>query len=260
MRAKKTAYEKELARLEKEEQAFRKKYADKTDSALNRFLADKIPAGLQSKLDVAFAKAFRLIFEKGTGIIEKSYRREEREKQFQIDHFTAQVRQDRKSLKRFSKKALGSKNVNMAVSGAAGMGMGFLGVGLPDIPLFTGFLLKSLYEIALSFGYDYKKPEEQDFILRLIHGAVSHGADYAEANRELDYYIETGEYRRERSREELIRNAAGGLSMDLLYMKFVQGLPIVGLIGGAYDAVYIQRIGRYAELKYRKRLYRGMKK
>lgn len=38
-------------------------------------------------------------------------------------------------------------------------------------------------------------------------------------------------------------------------MKFLQGIPIVGAAGGAYDAVYMKQIVKYAEMKYRRRFY-----
>ena len=47
---------------------------------------------------------------------------------------------------------------------------------------------------------------------------------------------------------------------ELLYMKFLQGIPVVGAVGGAYDAVYMKRITEYAELKYRHRYLAGRKK
>ncbi|MDY3305164.1 MAG: EcsC family protein, partial [Clostridia bacterium] len=58
-----------------------------------------------------------------------------------------------------------------------------------------------------------------------------------------------------RDTEALIRQAAGGLSKELLYMKFLQGIPIVGAVGGAYDAVYMKRVMEYTELKYRRRFF-----
>jgi hypothetical protein len=45
------------------------------------------------------------------------------------------------------------------------------------------------------------------------------------------------------------------MSTELLYMKFLQGIPVVGAVGGAYDAIYMKRVGKYAELKYRRRFY-----
>ena len=50
-----------------------------------------------------------------------------------------------------------------------------------------------------------------------------------------------------------IEKAAEGLSKELLYMKFLQGIPVVGAVGGIYDAVYMKRITEYANLKYKKR-------
>lgn len=105
----------------------------KNDSILNQKLAEKVPAKLQGTLDAAFAKAFGMIFEKSTGIIEKTYKKEELQKTFQINEFTDEVRQSKKSLKSFGKRAEGSGRVNPVVSCAAGVGMGLLGVGIPDI-------------------------------------------------------------------------------------------------------------------------------
>ena len=38
-------------------------------------------------------------------------------------------------------------------------------------------------------------------------------------------------------------------------MKFLQGIPIVGAAGGAYDAIYMKKVVKYAEMKYRRRFY-----
>ena len=61
---KKTPMEAELAKLEKQETRFLEKRKDKKDSFLNQKLEEKVPAGMQDKLDAAFAKAFQLVFEK----------------------------------------------------------------------------------------------------------------------------------------------------------------------------------------------------
>ena len=60
--------------------------------------------------------------------------------------------------------------------------------------------------------------------------------------------------------KEQIEQTAGALSKELLFMKFLQGIPVVGAVGGAYDAVYMKRITEYAELKYRLRYLAGRKK
>ena len=76
----KTPLEKELDALNKREKKFLTSRQEKEDTALNQFLADKVPPTLQDTLDTAFYKAFQVIFEKGTGVIEKTYQKEKKEK------------------------------------------------------------------------------------------------------------------------------------------------------------------------------------
>ena len=66
----------EMKKLQKQEDKFLEKRMDKKDSLLNQFLEDKVPEAMQSKLEAAFAKAFQLVFNKGTGVIEKTYNKE----------------------------------------------------------------------------------------------------------------------------------------------------------------------------------------
>ena len=102
---KKSALEKEWEELRKKEENLLSAREKKKESKLNQFLAEKVPDKLQGTLDLAFAKAFSLIFEKGTGVIEKTYKREIIEQEYKINEFTAEVKQNRKSLRKISKKA-----------------------------------------------------------------------------------------------------------------------------------------------------------
>lgn len=255
MREKLSPLEKEWLKVEAQEQAYLKKRMEKKDSRLNQLLEKRVPEKLQGTLDAAFSKAFHLVFEKGTGVIEKTYRRDELEKSYKINEYAAQIRGNRKSLKVFSKKAAGAGNVNLVLSGVSGIGLGVLGIGIPDIMLFTGLMLKSIYEIALNYGFDYEKEEEKQFILLLIQGALSYGTILKEINEELNLFMEQGTYRREDKLDEYINAAASCLSKELLYIKFLQGIPIVGAAGGAYDVIYMKKIVKYAEIKYRRRFY-----
>ena len=36
-------------------------------------------------------------------------------------------------------------------------------------------------------------------------------------------------------------------------MKFLQTIPIVGVIGGAYDIIFLNRVLKYADFKYQRR-------
>ena len=54
-----------------------------------------------------------------------------------------------------------------------------------------------------------------------------------------------------------MKAAAAALSEEMIYTKFVQGFFIVGLVGGIFDPVYVNRISDYAVLKYRRRFLEG---
>lgn len=247
------AEEKEWRILKKKESNFLKRHQEKRETVLNQKLAEKVPEKLQNTLDTAFAKAFMLIFEKGIGIIEKTYNKAELEKTFQVNHYADEVRQTRSSLRAFSRKAGTVGTKNLLLSGVSGIGLGALGIGLPDIPLFTGFILKNIYEIALSYGYAYESEEEQYYILLLIQGGVSYGDKMNELDHRLNEYIQSGHLPENYSRANQIKEAAQSLSKELLYMKFLQGIPVVGVVGGAYDVIYMKQISAYANLKYWRR-------
>lgn len=253
--SRKTPMEKELERLDRQERRLVERRADKKESGLNQLLADKVPEQLQSTLNTAFSKAFLLIFEKGTGVIEKIYKRDELEKAYQVNEYAEEIHKDRKTLRAFSKKAGSSGAKNLVLSGVSGIGLGILGIGIPDIALFTGLMLKGIYEIALNYGFPYESDGERQFILYLIQGAVSCGEQQQTAEHQIDRYIRSGQFYEPLSTEALIEQTAGCLSGELLYMKFLQGIPVVGAVGGAYDAIYMKRIIEYAELKYRRRFY-----
>lgn len=246
-------HEKELKQLLAKEQRFLAKRRNKKDSTLNRLLADKVPDKLQSTINSAFSKAFSLIFDKGTPIIEMTYKKDELEKDFQIDLYSARIRGTKKSLKKLSNKADIAGGVNLAVSGASGIGMGLLGMGLPDIPVFTGMILRCVYEIAMHYGFNYETEEEKYFILLLIEGAVSYGTSLEVVNKKADDFIRDPQLPFDYRRNQQIINTSSTLSKELLYMKFLQGVPIVGAVGGAYDLKYMNSISQYCRMKYKKR-------
>ena len=255
-----SALDKAWAKVEKDESAFVTKQLNKEETKLNKLLEDKVPESLQNTLDAAFAKAFRTVFAKGTDIIEKTYKKGEIEKDYKINAYAASVKENKKTLKAFSKKASGAGTSNLLISGASGIGMGVLGIGIPDIVVFTSLMLRSVYEISLNYGFDYKSADEKKFILLLIQGAVSRDTKLLKINDELNHYMEHGTFISAIHLEECIKETAACLSKELLYMKFLQGIPVVGAVGGAYDVVYMKQVNKFAELKYRRRFLVGKKK
>lgn len=248
-----TAREREWNHLMRQERTFLSKGSSRKDSRLNRLLADKVPEKLQETLDTAFAKAFEMIFEKGTGIIEKTYKKDELEHQYQVNAYSADLEENRRSLRQFSRKSSSSGAKNLVISSVEGVGLGALGIGLPDIPLFAAVMLKSIYETALSYGYTYESPEEKYFILKLIETALSCGPALRACDREVNAFIEDPVLPEDYSQSSQISMTAATMSTELLYMKFLQGIPVAGAVGGAYNTIYLQKVLKYARLKYYRR-------
>ena len=244
--------EKEWVKIIKAEGKFIDQNLYKKESGWQQKLEKYVPEKLASNLNLAFYKAFEMIFEKGTGIIEKTYAKEKRQKEHQINAYAAETLGTRKSLKVFGKQAKASKNVSALLSAVEGVGMGIAGAGLPDIPVFLTVLLRSIYEIAVIYGFDYDNEQEQIFILKVIETALAHEKELLEQNAELNRWVKTP-YEFAITKDEQIKRTSLALSDEMLYLKFVQGAPVVGVIGGVSDVIYQKKITDYAELKYKRR-------
>lgn len=236
----------------KKETKFLNKNLEKREPKWKEKVELYMPDQLESTLNKAFCKAFQVIFDKGTNLIEKTFDRKKLEQDYKIKEYAANLKGNEKSVKEFGKGVQGSRLINMAFSTVEGAGMGVLGMGLPDIPLFLSLQLKSIYEIALQYGFAYDSPDERLFILKVMETALLHGEELLEQDGELNDWIEKP-YVFAESMESQIQKTSLALSEELLYLKFIQGLPVVGLLGGLSDVVYQKKIGDYAQLKYKRR-------
>lgn len=215
-----------------------------------------IPEKLQKTLNQAVLKGFEAVFEKGSGWIEKTYNKDNYKKDYQIKEYAMRVRKDKKSLKSFGKTASQASTRNLFITGIEGAGLGVLGVGIPDIPIFLSVIFRSIYEISLSFGYTYDTDRERLFVLKILRAALEKTSDFCTTDEWINAFIETEEETEIITKEDLkeqMKEAAEVLSKELLYMKFVQGLPLIGAVGGVADVLYLNKITKYATLKYKKR-------
>ena len=260
---KKSPWEKDWKDLEKKEEKFIVKRLEGPTFLLINKLDRFIPKKLSGTLDAAFAKGFALIFEKGTGIIEKTYNKEKKKASFKINTYASEVMADKQSVRNFTKQAKSAKATNLLVSSVEGIGLGLVGAGIPDIPLFAAVVLKSVYEVALSYGYDYQTDEEKVFILKVIEVAMYDEEKFVQENDEfnalIDQIVADGDTMDgyDVDKEAQINLTAKALSHEMLYTKFLQGQLIIGIAGGIFDPVYVNRISNYAVLKYRRRFLRN---
>lgn len=246
----------------KEESYLTKHIMDKTPGWV-RFVRRKVPASLRRTLESAFGKAFFMVFQKGTGIIEKTYKKDEQRHAYKTS--SRKLRREGFSaagVRRFDRQAKRTIVKNTIISLFEGLVLGLGGMGIPDIPVFVSVMLKSIYEIAISFGFEYTSDEEKLFILNIIDTALKSGDELRSKNEKLnkliDAMLEAGD---EDTDEHVVKlmisrqvdTSAEALSKELLYGKFIQGKAIIGIIGGMNDVTCLKKITDYAVLKYKRR-------
>ena len=87
--------------------------------------------------------------------------------------------------------------------------------------------------------------------------------EFAAANEELndliDQIAEEGDSLDGYSvnKTEQMKATSEALSSEMIYTKFLQGQLIIGIAGGIFDPIYVNRISDYAVLKYRRRFLRS---
>lgn len=267
-----TPVQKEWEAFIKREKKALERYGCQRESFWEKRLSGLVPQGLSAKLEAAFEKAFRAVLAGGTGLIEKTYSREKLELEYRARDYKTGLMPTRKHIRENSRIARRQRTASTVAAGVEGAGLGLLGIGTPDIPLFLAALFRNLYKLCLHYGIDYENPEEKELLLEMIALSLYQGEDFqqrdAALNRRLyemavkDWRIRektgkagaaaAGEAKRSVS-SDAVREAARALSGELLYLKFLQGIAIVGVIGGACDSICMSRISKYASLKFERR-------
>lgn len=248
------ALTKELLAAEKQEKKMEQAALKAKPAPWKKELESRIPEKVYAGLESAFCKGFGLVFDQGRAIIEKGYNKEDMQADHAIRDFAVQLKGGRKELKQMHKSAKQSDLVNMAITTVEGIGLGAPGVGMPDIVLFLGNLPKGIYETALNYGFDYESRQEQMLILKMMQTALSSGENWVQRNIEVEGMLELETVGiTDDAFKQQVKDTASAFAMDMLLLKFIQGLPIVGIIGGAANPVYYNKVMKYVQLKYRKR-------
>lgn len=252
-------FRRQLKLIEKQEDKILNKkenllYKLKIDPIIEK-IQGKIPEKLITTLEAAFYKGFQLVFEKGHVYIEKTYNKDKIQLEYDLNNYAIDKVLNKKYIKNLDKQANNSNMINSSFSIIEGGVLGALGIGLPDIPLFISVIMKTIYEVTLSYGYQYETEEEKAYILLLICGAMTKGDKQKEFNVKIDGFESNINDDRVTilNLKEQIKETASVLSEALLMAKFIQGIPIIGIIGGIVNYKIIKKIGSYARIKYKKR-------
>lgn len=261
-RKRNAALKKELAAVEKQEQKLQQAALAAKPAAWKTELESRLPENVYGGLNSAFCKGFSLVFDQGRGIIEKGYSKENIEENHAVRDYAFQIKGGRRELKQIRKSAKQSDFLNLAATTVEGIGLGALGIGMPDIVLFLATLLKGVYETALNYGFSYDTRQEQLLILKMLAAALSTGEDWRWNDSQVEAMLDMPEVTvTEEEFETQLKATADLFAMDMLLLKFVQGLPVVGIVGGFANPVYYSKVMKYVQVKYRKRyLNKQMKK
>lgn len=250
-----------LKHLRKSELKLLRYRPDRNSFFAGAFIRNKVPKKLLSLLESAFEKSFFYIFDKGTGFIEKTGNLKGIKEKSVLHHTMLKSQVSKASIKNFDVSASNSSWTNKGISTVEGTALGVFGIGLPDIPLFMGVIFKSIYETAASYGFNYTTDQERAYILSLIRVAATKGSarimesEYCDRIGQL---IDAGEGASVSLSAEDIKLTSNLLASSMLVAKFIQGITLVGTLGGGFNYYWIHKITKVARLKYKKRFLESL--
>ena len=81
-------------------------------------------------------------------------------------------------------------------------------------------------------------------ILQMLETVMLSGQEWKVSNKSIDHYIESQAHiiPEESDIQEQILRTSEAFATDMLVVKFIQGLPIVGIIGGMGNPIYYKKI------------------
>lgn len=244
----------------KEERFIRKSdklfFKEKIDPLRSK-VESNIPDKVTDLINKTFEKGFYYIFEKGTSIIEKSYDVNEMKIEADVNKYRLSKEISSKNLRIIDKGVNKGKVISQGISAVEGSALGFLGVGMPDIPVFISVILRMIYEISIKYGFDYKDDKEKILILNIICFGISdrkHKEKYSKNCDEICRLIDN-DHKDDIKIEldDMIKETSKNLVDTLLVSKFIQGIPFVGTIGGVVNYMVLSDISKAAKIKYKKR-------
>ena len=244
--------------MKREDKLLNKKenvYIKNKISPIKEKLEEKIPVKMIDTFQKAFEKGFYYLFQKGTVIIEKSYNPEKLKNEADINEYILSKQINNRNLNRIDKKVKTGVLLNKGITTAEGIGLGVLGIGLPDIPVFIGIILKTIYEICINYGFNYDSEEEKAFVLNIICTSANKSEEriiYSNETDRIGYSIDNNlNYNVDINK--MINVTSRTLSENIILSKVIQGVPIIGAYGGISNYILIRDISEIASIKYKKR-------
>ncbi|KAA0564516.1 EcsC family protein [Rossellomorea aquimaris] len=146
------------------------------------------------------------------------------------------------------------KKVAMTQGATTGVG-GFLTLSI-DIPFILGISLKTLQEIAISYGYDPNDQQERIFIIKCLQFVSSDIVGKQAILQELSDFNKKDMEKREQTLSQLQgwREVMISFRDNFGWKKLFQMIPIAGILFGSFiNKSMISDIGETGRMLYRKR-------
>lgn len=241
-----------LLQIAAEEKSQRETALKQKNKGWKTELEKKIPSKVYEGLVRTFSTGFSLVFRQGRKLIEMTYDKQFIQEQHKTRHDAVMQGRGRQQLRQMEKTIGRKNNVNLTATTAEGIALGIFGVGMPDIVLFLSTMLKGIHETALSYGFEYESAEAQYLILAMMRTSLAKGSEWERSDREVERLFSDMPSVSEEMLKESIHKTARVFAVDMLLLKFIQGMPVVGFLGGAANSVYYRKVMDYVQLKYRK--------
>jgi hypothetical protein len=146
------------------------------------------------------------------------------------------------------------KKVAMTQGATTGIG-GFLTLSI-DIPFILGISLKTLQEIALSYGYDPNEQRERIFIIKCLQFVSSDIVGKQTIIQELSEFNNDSPEKRDQTLSQLQgwREVMVSFRDNFGWKKLFQMIPIAGILFGSFiNKSMMHDIGEAGRMLYRKR-------
>ncbi|WP_353853773.1 EcsC family protein [Bacillus sp. Bos-x628] len=150
---------------------------------------------------------------------------------------------------------MGKNRANLATVQGATTGVGGMFTLAADIPVVLGLSLKTLQDIAVTYGYDPKNKEERVFIIKCLQLNAADVVGKKSILKELKSY-----HASEGKRENMISQIQGWREVVFNYRdsfgwkKLFQLVPIAGILFGAVsNRSQLKGIAETGIMQYRKR-------
>ena len=208
------SWQREWARQLREENRWRRKALHRQPGELQARIAEKVPETVRDTLTAAFGAAFSAALA-GEPLLRRTASPKAEARRL------ARAEEQLRTPERFSSvRGTGRSAVFSAAAASAvrGSGLGLLGIGLPDIPLFAASLLRSLGQIARGYGYITSTRKERRIMLLVLDAALTGGMEYPALSDQLDQAL-SGTELTGLSEQELADRVAGKLAEELLAAK-----------------------------------------